>query len=84
MGKLSKKVASSTRKPALTSHDRVRIAGVAIVALRTVERIYSGARATDNARERVRQAAETLGLPPPPEAEPGPSQRGAVPGVEVV
>jgi hypothetical protein len=50
----------------ITAHDRVRIAARAIVCVRTVARVYCG-EGTEYSRERVRAAAQDLGLPPPPE-----------------
>lgn len=49
----------------LTSHDRVRIAATAIVCERTVSRVYAGG-GTAYSRQRVANAAQALGLPPPP------------------
>jgi hypothetical protein len=51
----------------LTAHDRVRIAATAIVAPRTVERVYAGSGA-EYSRARVREAARALGLPLPPDS----------------
>ena len=55
------------RNRRLAAHDYVRIAAEGTVDPRTVRRIYEGERSSSTTRERVRQAAETLGLPPPPE-----------------
>ena len=51
----------------LNSHDYVRLAAEAIVAPRTVARLYAGRKTSTTTRERVRAAAERLGFPQPPE-----------------
>jgi DNA-binding LacI/PurR family transcriptional regulator len=54
------------------------------LSVRTIDRAYRGGRIEVTTRERIRQTAEELGLPPPPpEAEPEPSLRAPEPEVEV-
>lgn len=50
----------------IKAHDEVRIAASAIVCQRTVKRVYAGG-GTQYSRTRVAEAAEELGLPPPPD-----------------
>lgn len=50
----------------LTAPERIRIAAEAIQSPRTVDRVYRGDRVAQTTYERVRRAAEKLGLPPPP------------------
>jgi len=48
--------------------DLLRIVAESLCDLRTVTRAYSGAPVTLASRARIRQAAEALGLPLPPDA----------------
>jgi len=56
--------------------DRVRVAAQAMLSPRTVDRAYAGANIYATTRARIVQAAEALGLPPPPEST-APEQEAA-------
>ncbi len=49
---------------ALSAPDRIRIAAKAIASPRTVARVYAGG-GNEYSRERIRVAAQELGLPTP-------------------
>jgi len=54
-----------------TPVERRRLAAEACATERTVRRIYAGKPAKPATWERIRRAAELLGLPPPPAAKGG-------------
>jgi DNA-binding LacI/PurR family transcriptional regulator len=49
----------------MTTHDLTRIAAEAITSVRTAQRVYEGL-GSDYSRRRVTEAAQRLGLEPPP------------------
>lgn len=50
----------------MEGYDRMRLAVLAMLSEKTVRRVYRGY-GTAYSRARVKAAAESLGLPPPPE-----------------